>query len=205
MILLETGQRLSHTKPECKKKSTGFGKINEAFAKSFSVISLAGLPIVIRLDCSTNLTKNMSKKRKKQSDEKDENRLTNDLPEKLKKAVKNLFYISETDAEIQPFVGQTASAVTINDILRQTEKSLNEKVEERDFGQLFERLTKIQDWFGDEEKEKAKKFAIVRDLLTENLKDLKVFKVGEVEVEIFIVGLDEQGKLIGVKTKAVET
>ena len=147
----------------------------------------------------------MSKKRKKQSDEKDENRVAKDLPEKLKKAVKNLFYISETDAEIQPFIGQPATAVTMNDILRQTEKSPSEKVEERDFEQFFERLTKIQDWFGDEEKEKAKKFAALRDLLTENLKDLKVFKVGNIELEIFIVGLDEQENLIGVKTKAVET
>ena len=123
----------------------------------------------------------------------------------LKKATENLYYMSETDAEIIPFIGQPASAVTKDEVLRQTGKSPDTTVEERDFGQIFERLTKIQDWFGEEETATAEKFAALRKLLLENLKDLKVFKVGQIELEIYFVGLDESGKLVGVKTKAVET
>ncbi len=129
----------------------------------------------------------------------------NSLAEDLKQATKNLYYISETDAEISPFIGHSAASVTKDEVLRQTKKSPDENVEERDFEQIFERLTKIQDWFGDEETATAKKFAVLRDLLTENLRDLKVFKVGEIELDVYFVGLDEQGKLVGVKTKAVET
>jgi hypothetical protein len=118
---------------------------------------------------------------------------------------KNLYYISETDAEILPFTGQSAASVTKDEVLRQTGRLPGEKIEERDFDQIFERLTKIQDWFGDEETETAEKFAVLRDLLSENLTDLKVFKIGEIELDIFFVGLDEQRRLIGIKTKAVET
>jgi hypothetical protein len=32
-----------------------------------------------------------------------------------------------------------------------------------------------------------------------------VFKVGRVELDIYVVGLDENGNLMGIKTKAVET
>lgn len=147
----------------------------------------------------------MSRKRKKTVSENNTNFVENELAEKLIKATKNLYYISETDAEILPFVGQNAASVTKDEILRQTEKQPYEKIEERDFEQFFERLTKIQDWFGDEETETAKKFAALKDLMTENLVDLKVFKIGEIELDVFFVGLDHQGKLIGVKTKAVET
>ena len=131
----------------------------------------------------------------------DKNRLT----ELLKKATENLYYVSETDAEIEPFIGQSASAVTKDEVLRQTGKSSDAIVEEREFGQIFEKLTKIQDWFGEEEIAKAERFASLRKLLTENLIDLKVFKVGQIELDIYFVGLDKNGKLTGIKTKAVQT
>ena len=37
------------------------------------------------------------------------------------------------------------------------------------------------------------------------MKDLKVFKVGQIELDIYVVGLDSQGVLTGITTKAVET
>jgi hypothetical protein len=129
----------------------------------------------------------------------------NSLAVILKKATENLYYISETDAEFEPFLGLTASAVTKEEILRQTGKSLDETIEERDFRQIFERLTKIQDWYGEEETATVEKFARLRKILLEKLRDLKVFKVGRIELDIYFVGLDEDGKLAGVKTKAVET
>jgi hypothetical protein len=66
-------------------------------------------------------------------------------------------------------------------------------------------LTEIQDWFGDEEKETAQKFARLRELLEKNLRDLKVFKVGKIQLDVYVVGLDAESKLTGIKTKAVET
>lgn len=127
------------------------------------------------------------------------------LKEKIKKACEGLYYISETDAEISPFAGRKAAAVTKEEILSQTKSPSDAFVEERNFDELFTRLTEIQDWFGDEEKQTAQKFADLRDLLKNNLRDLKVFKVGKIELDVYIVGLDAESNLIGIKTKAVET
>ena len=129
----------------------------------------------------------------------------NDLVKLLENATKNLYYTSETDAEIVPFIGQPAVAVTKDEILRQIGEPFEKTIEERDFAQIFERLTTIQDWFGKEETATAEKFAALRDLLVEKLVNLKVFKIGRVELDLYFVGLDRQGRLIGVKTKAVET
>lgn len=128
-----------------------------------------------------------------------------DLAQRIEMASKGLFYISETDAEILPFVGMKSAAVTKEEILRQTEKKADTPVEERDFDEIFQRLSKIEDWFGDEEKETAEKYVALRTLLKKTLKDLKVFKVGSIELNVYFVGLDAEGNLMGIKTRAVET
>ena len=129
----------------------------------------------------------------------------NKLVEQIKNLCEGLYYISETDAEISSFTGGKANAVTKEEILTQTKISLDTPVEERNFDELFTRLTEIQDWFGDEERQTAQKFADLRDLLKNNLRDLKVFKIGKIELEVYVVGLDAESVLTGIKTKAVET
>jgi len=129
----------------------------------------------------------------------------NSLKEKIKKACGGLYYISETDAEISPFVGSQAEAVTKEEILSQTKSASDATIEERNFDELIARLTEIQDWFGDEEKQTAQKFADLRGLLKNNLRDLKVFKIGKIELDVYVIGLDAENKLTGIKTKAVET
>lgn len=123
----------------------------------------------------------------------------------IKKASEGLYYISETDAEILPFSGSKASEVSSQEILNQAKSDQNANVEERDFSEFFERLTKIQEWFGAEETENARKFAELKDLLQQNLSELKVFKIGSIQLDIYAVGLDSENILTGIKTKAVET
>lgn len=129
----------------------------------------------------------------------------NEFTEQLKKLSESLYYISETDARITPFVGEKAEVVTKEEILRQTKSPAEAPVEERIFAEIFARLTKIQDWFGDEEKETAAKFGKLKDFLEKNLKDLRVFKVGAIKLKIYFVGLDAEGRLMGIQTEAVET
>ena len=125
------------------------------------------------------------------------------LAERIGKVSEGLFYISETDAEILPFVGEMTEAVNAETILKQTKS--DPPVEERDFKDFFKRLTELQEWFGAEEIENANKFAKLRDMLQKNLRDIKVFKVGRIEIDIYVVGLDAQNILTGIQTKAVET
>ncbi len=145
-----------------------------------------------------NLSKEVSERQNKDSGE-------DELKKQLKKVSGGLFFISETDAEILLFFGRQSQAVTKEEILKQSESAANAPVEERDFAGFFKRLTEIQDWFGDEEKATAQKFAELRDLLERNLRDLKVFKIGKIQIDIYVVGLDAENNLLGIKTKAVET
>ncbi len=125
--------------------------------------------------------------------------------QKLKNAAENLIYISETDSEILPFIGEKSETVSIESLQKQINFAPDVKIEEMDFEDFFENLIKTQDWFEDEENNAAEKFLKLKKLLEENLKDLKVFKIGEIEIKIYVVGLDEDNNLSGIKTEAVET
>ena len=130
---------------------------------------------------------------------------TNDLIERISQSVAGLSYTSESDAPVDLFVGNTADAVTRENLLSQLEISANSPVETVAFDDFFAPLTAIQSWFGKEEKASAAKFARLRDLLKNNLEDLNVFKIGAVELDIYVVGLNAESKLMGIATKAVET
>lgn len=127
------------------------------------------------------------------------------LIDELKKASKDLYYISETDAEIAAFDGGKSQEISAEIILERTKADKKAKVEERDFDEFFERLTKIQDWFEEEETENANRFAYLRDLLKNNLRDLKIYKIGEVRIKIYAAGLDAEDDLFGIQTESVET
>ncbi len=127
------------------------------------------------------------------------------LAKQIKIAVKGVYYISETDALILPYVGKQTKTVSKQEILSQTKRATDSKIEEKDFAEFFAALTEIQDWFGDEEKEIAQKFVELKQLLEKNLRDLKVFKIGEIQLNIYVVGLDAENNLLGIETESVET
>ena len=147
----------------------------------------------------------MRKREKKMNCEIEKEEKENDLIVKIKKITNGLYYSSETDEKILPFQGKRTEAVTAQEIINQTKSAESTPVEERDFNDFFAPLTEMQDWFGDEEKATAEKFAELKNLLEQNLQNLKVFKLGKIQLDIYVVGLDAQSNLTGIKTKAVET
>ena len=128
-----------------------------------------------------------------------------ELFHKIEQACEGLIYISETDAPVLPFFGQPTDTVTGEIILQQTGLSAETNLEERNFVEFFDRLTTIRDWYGEREKDRAKKFLELKTLLEENLTGLKVYRIGTIRLYIFAVGIDKDGNLTGITTKAVET
>ena len=147
----------------------------------------------------------MEKIGKENSAEKINTSSSDSLAKQIETAAQGLSYTSETDAEITLFAGGTTKIISPAEILKQTERPANSAIEEKDFAAFFSRLTEIQEWFGDEEKAAAQKFVRLRSVLEDNLRELKVYKIGKIELDVYAVGLDENDKLLGIRTKAVET
>jgi len=113
-----------------------------------------------------------------------------DLEKELAAACRGLVYISETDSTVEPFF---------------VKKPQIPKGEEIIFDRFFERLTAKRDWHTVAESENAEGFAKLQSVLETELKDLHVYKIGKVQLEIVVVGRDKKGEFAGVRMKAVET
>jgi hypothetical protein len=148
--------------------------------------------------------KSPEKNRAEKSPEKNQTDLISDL----KTASEGLIYISETDAPFEPFVWKAdkpSTEVTVPDVLKFAGQKSDVKIVEKTLDDFFRQPTEMQDWFGDEEKTQVEKYLKLKELLATKLKGVKVFKIGDVQIDVYIVGIDAEGNLAGVKTKAVET
>ncbi|MGQ0541419.1 MAG: nuclease A inhibitor family protein [Blastocatellia bacterium] len=124
---------------------------------------------------------------------------------RLIKECKGLIYPSETDGTFEPFFGGEAKK-GLREVLRKAPGSDSKtKIEEVEFDKFFESLITEKDWFTAGQRKMAKRFAKLRDLMESELKEIKVFRVGRIRIEIYIVGIDKTGMIMGVKTFAVET
>jgi hypothetical protein len=62
-----------------------------------------------------------------------------------------------------------------------------------------------QEWKGEAELALAKRFQKLVRLLTENLSDVRVYRVGEINIGVYVVGRSSAGNWLGVSTRVVET
>ncbi|MBD1843518.1 nuclease A inhibitor family protein [Cyanobacteria bacterium FACHB-63] len=74
-----------------------------------------------------------------------------------------------------------------------------------DLDRFFEPVVTEQDWFGDEEKETAARYRSLLSALKQNLSEIRVYRIGAVEIDVYIVGLTEAKKVVGIATQIVET
>jgi hypothetical protein len=130
-----------------------------------------------------------------------------DLLKQVKRAINGLTYMSESDYPLEPFhmEGDGKDSITERDILKATHHAPKTPVETFDFNNFFLNATQEQDWHGAEEKQSVKRYQQLVKLLKENLSDIQVFKVGETEKDVYVVGKSKSGDFVGVSTKVVET
>src|SRR3954467_3292251 len=117
----------------------------------------------------------------------------------LKGATKGLLYMSETDAPFQTFAWKHGEgALTDKKVLELSKHELGTKIEK----------VKLDEFLGDYAEggdEDAEKYKNLLRVINEHLSDVRVFKVGQVNLDIYIVGRTRQGDWVGLQTKAVET
>jgi hypothetical protein len=127
--------------------------------------------------------------------------------QQIKQAAEGLTFQSETDSPVELFVleGTAHEPVSAAAILKATQHEPNAPVKTPPLGRFFGPATKEQDWHNDAERQTVVRFKELVTTLKENLTDIKVFKVGQIESEVYVVGKAPSGDLAGVKTKVVET
>jgi hypothetical protein len=114
----------------------------------------------------------------------------------LKKASDGLLYPSDSDEPFDPFEWNLSTpAITAQQVAAQTGKAAA-KVEEVSLDQFFGELSDSSD---------AKRFNDLKTAIKSQLSNARVFRVGETEIDIYIVGKPKSGTWAGLHTKSVET
>jgi hypothetical protein len=129
----------------------------------------------------------------------------NDLYQALAEAASGLSFISETDSEIRPIFRKADGYLMPLEFIAIKASTIPEEIEVRPPGEFFERLTRICDWHGPEERHRADRFRELEKMITDNIRDAMYFRAGRINVKIFVLGRDQDGNIAGIETAAVET
>src|SRR3954467_5753899 len=127
------------------------------------------------------------------------------LSGRLKSLTEGLSYQSESDYPVEPYVRKAGEGTPSAEEFAAGREGEDAAVRELDFDSFFGNYTAEQDWWGEDERAVAKKFQALVAFLKTNLKEIKVYRVGDVEADVYIVGKTASGDFAGVKTKIVET
>lgn len=131
-----------------------------------------------------------------------------DIVKSLEKASEGLLFMSESDYPFtgQLFKGQGSSGITEQKMIDLTDAPEDTKIETVDLDCFFENVANEQEWHSPEQKEEVAKYQNLIKLLKENLNDVKVYRIGEVEIKAFIIGTTKDGKdIAGLSTIQIET
>ena len=132
---------------------------------------------------------------------------SSELLEQLKKASDGLLFMSESEAPFEPFYWEAVDKGTINpkSLLQKTDRPQNTPVEVVDLDCFFQVATTEQKWHSPEERKTVKKFNDLVNTLKQNLSDIKVYRVGKRNIDVYIAGKISAENYAGVSTKVVET
>jgi hypothetical protein len=78
-------------------------------------------------------------------------------------------------------------------------------VQEQELSYFFRNHTRQDPTFSAEKNGTARQFEHLQAVLEQDLKEVKVYRIGEIRVQAFILGRDPEGHLSGLKTTQIET
>ena len=78
-------------------------------------------------------------------------------------------------------------------------------IEQITLADLFTPVLTVEDWYEADELAQVHRYTELHDAIETNLTDVEIFRVGEVEIAIYIVGKTPDGDVVGLKTHVVET
>jgi hypothetical protein len=124
--------------------------------------------------------------------------------ETLLKATDGLLMPSESEYPFEAFRWLGENELTNQKLLELTSHPADSPVETVALDYLFRNVAHEKEWHDEVQKANVSKFQNLVSTLEKNLTDIKVYRVGTIDIDVYIVGKNE-GELAGLSTKVVET
>lgn len=121
-------------------------------------------------------------------------------------AVADLLFPSERAHPFEVLIWkQSKSAFSSDDLIRLAQLSGDVKIEVVDMDEFFSIATTEESWHEEPERRDVRRFRHLVETLRQHLSSIKIFRAGEVSVDVFIVGKATKDEWIVLKTRVVET
>jgi hypothetical protein len=127
------------------------------------------------------------------------------LEQELTDAARGLLFMSESDYPVEVVRWQNVSDVTPAYLRALAGEGASAPVEVVSAEDFFRAATSEPQWKGADEIATARRFQKLLRLLGGQLRDVKAYRVGTINVAIYVVGRSPAGNWLGVSTRAVET
>ena len=128
----------------------------------------------------------------------------NDTQNKLQKASEGLLMMSESDYPFEYF-STPEQSLDKELIVKLSEKPEHTPVEIIEIEYLFRNMINTYPESGEAERNTAALFKNLITVLKAELSQLKVYRIGGVQVDVFIAGINQEGTVSGLKTRLIET
>lgn len=122
----------------------------------------------------------------------------------LEEAAQDLLFPSESDHPLRP-ARWDADASSPAALLTAEGLAADTAVEVTTVGDLFAPVLDPPAEAGEAAQAEAARYRRLVDLLERHLTDLRVYRVGRVDIDVHVVGRHPSGAWLGLKTKVVET
>lgn len=129
------------------------------------------------------------------------------LRQSLLHATEGLLYPSESDEPLVYFEWDLSGNAPLDEqaVRKYTGKTRQMTVGKQPLEDFFKPVTEAKEWYGEDELKQAGQFKALQQLITENLTNIQVFRVGRTDIDVYVVGKTPSGKWAGVATKVIET
>ncbi len=124
--------------------------------------------------------------------------------DRLKQATTDLLWSSESDYPFEIVSWELGIELTPSDLFSNIYDT-DLEIESIALIDLFEPVLTIEDWYEQAELDLVDRYTNLLDSINNNLFEVQVFRVGEVEIDIYIIGKTPTGDIVGLKTRSVET
>ncbi|MDQ1590890.1 MAG: hypothetical protein QOG71_1517 [Pyrinomonadaceae bacterium] len=123
----------------------------------------------------------------------------------LTEATRGLLYMSESDYPIEVIRWDGSEQLSPEYVRKVAGADSSVRVEETTLDEFFRVPAGEQEWKNEAQLAEARKYQRLRRLLEDNLTGIRVYRVGDINVLILVVGASTEGNWLGVSTRVVET
>jgi hypothetical protein len=122
----------------------------------------------------------------------------------LSQASEELLWHSESDYPFKTVYWEDVDDINAK-LLQVTDCTPETTIEVKELDRFFSQAIEEKDWYNSEEMAECQRYQALVNLLKTHISDIKVYRVGEVEIDVYILGKTESGSIAGLSTKMVET